>query len=88
VWPIPVDTVRKKNDASQNWRCIIDRLGDAMWWCLMFHSSDSYLSKSLSLVGVGGNCSTCGLPQPTWFLQYFLNQFLNATTIASEDVGT
>lgn len=47
-----------------------------------------YLSMSWSLVRVGGSWSTCKVAQPTWFLQNFLNQFLKATTMVSDDVGT
>ena len=48
----------------------------------------SYLSMSVSLLGVGGSWSGCGVAQPTRFLQYFLNQLLEATTMVSDDAGT
>ena len=48
----------------------------------------SYLSMSVSLLGVGGSSSGCGVAQPTRFLQYFLNQLLEATTMVSDDAGT
>jgi len=48
----------------------------------------SYRSMSVSLLGVGGSWSGCGVAQPTRFLQYFLNQLLEATTMVSDDAGT
>lgn len=85
MWPVPGD---KKNLTSGDKHDLMNleftaksSLAFAIWF--------SYLSRSSTFVGVGGSrLLICGAAQPIWFLQYFLNQLLNATTMLSDDVGT